>query len=495
MRIFKSKTWKNESGSRNPGNRSNRSILHISYAVTGLFAAMIVYFLYFVFVGSQNVIGSTYNPRTDSFAERIVRGPIMSSDGYVLSETVRDETGNESRVYPQGELFCHLTGYTSRGKTGMESFGNFYLLSSHINLIEQLENDLRGEKSLGDSIYLTSSYELQKAASEALGDRRGAVIAMEPATGRILCMVSKPGFDPNTIAEDWEEINSTGKDEGRLLNRALQGAYPPGSTFKIFTALEYMNEHPDDYEDFRFVCTGEYRDSEGNTISCYGGEAHGEQGLYEAFANSCNGAFAEIGGELDPESMTGLLEKLLFNSKLPIDMPYTQSRYALSSSDTEFLKALTAIGQGNTLVSPGHMLLVTSAIANDGVLMRPEFIQRVESAGGETVKTFREKEYGRLLKTEDAERLGEMMRLVVTEGTGSAFRDTPYEAYVKTGSAEYENGEKTHAWCLSFVKPDSESGSSGIAVAVTVEDGVSGGRTAAPVARAVTDAWYQSAKN
>ena len=494
MSIFKRKDEKSIR-SRNLRNRSNRSILHISYAVSLVFVLLMAYFLYFVFCGSQSVIGNTYNPRLDLFSERIVRGEIKSSEGEVLAYTEVDETGGESRKYPFGELFCHMTGYSTKGKTGMESLGNFYLLSSHINLIEQIRNEILGEKSPGDNIWLTVSLELQRTAYEALGDRRGAVMAMDPTTGRVLCMVSKPGFDPNSIIEDWEEITSEENDRGQLLNRAAQGSYPPGSIFKIFTVLEYMHEHPYDYQDFSYVCDGTYEDGEGNTISCYGNEAHGEQDLYEAFANSCNGAFAVIGAEINIEKAMELNTELLFNSKLPLDLPYTRSSYSLTDSDTDFLKELTGMGQGNTLVSPAHMLMVTAAIANDGVLMKPMFTDRLESAGGEFFKSFKPEEYGRIMSPEDAERLSEMMRLVVTEGTGSAFRDAAYEACVKTGSAEYDNGERTHAWCLSFVRAEGENAPSDIAVAVIVEDGKSGGATAAPIARQVTDRLFETLKN
>lgn len=235
MSLMNKKKDDSDSGikSRNLRNRSNRSILHITYAVTVVIILLIAYFMYFVFVQSQSVIGNTYNPRLDLFSERIIRGAIRTSDGVKAAETVTDPDGTETRSYPYGDLFCHLTGYSTRGKTGMESLANFYLLSSHINLIEQARNDIFGVKSPGDDIVLTVSYELQKAAYDALGDRRGAVMAMDPKTGKILCMVSKPGFDPNTINEDWDSLTAEGNDAGQLLNRATQGAYPPGSIFKI----------------------------------------------------------------------------------------------------------------------------------------------------------------------------------------------------------------------------------------------------------------------
>ena len=262
------------------------------------------------------MINNSYNARLDSFANRVVRGRILAADGTVLAENRTDGEGNETRIYPFGTVFDHVVGYSSNGKTGIESLANFYLLTSHVNLAEQVVNELGGTKSQGDDVYTTLDPELQQAAWAALGDRRGAVIAMEPDTGKILAMVSKPGYDPNTLAQDWEVLNADGGGQSPLLNRAAQGLYPPGSTFKIVTALEYMREHPQDYKDYRFDCSGTYVNGD-YTIRCYHGESHGSQDFVQAFANSCNGAFASLGLELDLASLRGTAEELLFNRELP----------------------------------------------------------------------------------------------------------------------------------------------------------------------------------
>lgn len=466
----------------------NRSILRITYGVALIFLGLMAYFIWFVQVESPNVIGNTYNPRVDLMAERVIRGKIKTADGVVLAETLRAEDGTETRSYPYGTLYAPVTGYSQKGKTGIESLANFYLLSSHVNILEQTTKELLGEKNTGDNVWLTIRHGIQAAASEALGDRKGAVIAMDPETGEILCMVSKPSFDPNTIQEDWEALTAEDNREGQLLNRAAQGSYPPGSTFKMVTVLEYIHEHPSDYQDFRFSCSGSYTDPEGNRIQCYGGEAHGEQDLFQAFANSCNGAFARIGEEISPQETAKLAEKLLFNQALPFDLPYTRSSYSLQESDSLFLKEQTAIGQGKTTMSPLHNLLLTAAVANGGELMKPRLLSHLENAGGENFRSFSSERAGRLLSQEDAGLLKELMGLVVTEGTGSAFRGAPYGAYAKTGSAEYESGgeRKTHAWCNAI----GEGNGKQLAVCVIVEDGKSGGSTAAPVARAVLDAWW-----
>ena len=262
-----------------PSSKSNRSILGITYVVVALFLGLAAYLGYFLQVKSEDVINNSYNARLDSFSDRIVRGRILASDGTVLAQTQVDGGGNETRVYPFGDIFDHAVGYSTKGKTGIEALANFYLLTSHVNLLEQVGNELTGNKNPGDDVYTTLDTELQQAAYAALGARKGVVIAMEPDTGKILAMVSKPGYDPNSLPGDWEALTAQDNKEGQLLNRATQGLYPPGSTFKIVTALEYMREHPADYKNYQFDCGGVYENGE-YRIKCYHGTAHGHPGFH-----------------------------------------------------------------------------------------------------------------------------------------------------------------------------------------------------------------------
>lgn len=466
--------------------RANRPVLVSAGLVAVLFLCMIAWLLYFVIVKAPDVIGNSYNPRDRLLAERVVRGEIRTADGTVLAKTQTDEAGNETRVYPGGALYSNVTGYTARGKTGVEALANFYLLTSHVNAVEQLENELAGKKNPGDNLILTLSAALQQTAADALGGRKGAVIAMEPATGRILCMVSVPGFDPNTIAADWDSLNAPDNTEGQLLNRAAQGLYPPGSTFKLLTLLEFIHEHPSDYLTYQYTCDGSYEDAEGNVIRCYGGEKHGVQNIEQAFINSCNGAFADIARSLDLAKTSALAGQLLYNAPLPYDLPYQKSRFSLSGSDSMFLREQTAIGQGMTMTSPLHNLLLAAAVANGGSIQKPMLLQSLESAGGETVRRFSEEQAERLMSEEDAALLKRLMRGVVTDGTASALRTDAYDACAKTGSAEYDDGKKTHAWCIAFAPMEQPK----IAVCVLVEEGKSGGSTAAPVVRGIMDAYF-----
>ena len=247
-------TAKKKKKTLSPSEKSNREILRFTYVIVFLFLCMIGYEGFFLSQKRDEIINNTYNSRLDSFADRVIRGDILSSDGQILAQTQQQEDGTELRSYPYGDLFAHVIGYSSMGKTGLEAQGNFYMLSSHINLMEQVMREFSGQKNPGDDLYTTLDLELQKTASDALGDRKGAVVVMEPDTGRILAMVSKPAYDPNQVQNQWDSLRTD--SESRLLNRATQGVYPPGSTFKIITLLEFMREYPEEYRNFHYDCNG-----------------------------------------------------------------------------------------------------------------------------------------------------------------------------------------------------------------------------------------------
>lgn len=468
-----------------PDAQPNKSILFFTYLIAGVFACMIGYFGYFLQFRGENVINNSYNARLDRFADRIVRGELLSNDGRVLARTDTGEDGTERRVYPYGSLFAHGIGYSDHGKTGLESLANFYLLTSHINLAERTFNELSNVKNIGDNVITTLDVDLQQAASDALGERRGAVVVMEPDTGKVLAVVSKPGFDPNTLDSDWDALISGDNTNAQLLNRAFQGLYPPGSTFKIIIMLEYIRENPDTWRDFTFDCDGLYEQGE-YTISCYHGNAHGHQNLEQAFANSCNGAFAALGFQMSPGGVHDLAEQLLFNGELPLSLAYSKSSFTMNEGADTWEILQTSIGQGNTQMTPVHNAMLTAAIANGGVLMKPYLVERVENAAGEEIKRFLPEAYGNLLTAAEADTLAELMRRVVTEGTGSAVRTDAYEVAGKTGSAEFEYGRETHAWFTGFAPAEDPQ----IVVTVVVEEAGSGGQVAAPVARSIFDTYF-----
>ncbi|WP_415066401.1 peptidoglycan D,D-transpeptidase FtsI family protein [Lacrimispora sp.] len=469
----------------NQNPKANRHILLLTYGVVGLFIGLAAYFGYFLSVKSENVINNSYNARLDSFAERVVRGEIRSSDGRVLARTEVDGEGKETRVYPYDSLFAHVVGYSANGKTGLEALSNFYLLTSHVNLVEQAVNEVSDIKNQGDHVISTLDVDLQKAAYDALGNRKGAVVVMEPGTGKILAMVSKPDYNPNTLQADWAGLVSEENTSGQLLNRAAQGLYPPGSTFKMVTALEYMRENPEHYKDYTFDCDGIYENGE-YAIKCYHETAHGHQNLQQAFANSCNGAFASLGLLLNPSGLRTTADQLLFNSDLPLSIAYSKSSYIMGAGADTWQVLQTSIGQGQTQITPLHNAMITAAIANGGTLMRPYLIDHVENSGGNMIKKFMPHSYGNLITAEESAALTELMRSVVTEGTGSALRTDAYTAAGKTGSAEFDKEKETHAWFVGFAPAEAPQ----IVVSVIVEEGGAGGQTAAPIARTLFDLYF-----
>ena len=398
----------------------------ITYLFLAIFICLMGYMVYFQMVKSEDFINSPYNSRQDTFADRVVRGKIMSADGKVLAETVVDAAGNETRKYPYGNMYAHVVGFSTNGKSGIESNMNFNLLRSHSFVLERMFNEIKDEKSMGDNVVTTLDSTLQETAYQALGNYDGAVVVMEPSTGKVLAMVSKPDFDPNTIAADWDSIISEDNNNSVLLNRATQGLYPPGSTFKIITTLEYIRENPD-YENYSYSCNGSITEND-FTIHCYNNAVHGTQDLKQSFANSCNSSYANIGLSLDTDSLSDLCSDLMFDKTLPGNFETSKSQFKLTDESPESMKMQTAIGQGETLVTPLHMLLITSAIANDGILMKPYVVDHTENENGIEVKKYEPAASKQLLSEKEAKTMQEFMAGVVADGTASKLNGQSYTA-------------------------------------------------------------------
>ena len=474
---------------RKKASAKNREFAVVAYSFLALFVGMMGYFIYFQVVLSEDFINNPYNKRQEIFQEKIVRGTIYSADKEILAETVTDADGKETRRYPYDNLFAHVVGYANHGKTGLESFANFNLLRSNISTPEKIAGELSAVKNPGDNVVTTLSVALQQTAFDAIGAFRGAVVVMEPKTGKILAMVSKPDYNPNTVSEDWALLTAEDNDKSQLLNRAMQGLYPPGSTFKILTTLEYIREHPADYESYQYNCTGDF--ASGNAkIHCYGGTRHGSVDLKSSFARSCNTSYASLGLTLDLNRFKSLCDEMLFNSALPIDLLYNKSSFVLSPNDADSAVMETSIGQGKTLVTPLHMALITSAIANDGVLMKPYVIDHIENANGSTVEQNKPAVFLQLITQEEAVILQDFMHAVVSDGTGKKLKDQIYDAYGKTGSAEYSTGaDSSHSWFVGYAKME---GKEDIAVSVIVERSGSGSEYAVPIAKEIFEVYFQN---
>lgn len=462
----------------------NKQILFLTYFFLIIFVSLIVYILVFTYRDSSDVINNSYNKREDLFLEKIFRGSILSRNGEVLAYSDYSSDINGKRVYPYANMFAHVVGYNEKGKMGIENSYNYKMLESDMLITERLINDINGNKNLGNNVVTTLDVNGQKAAYDALNNLKGAVIAMDAENGDILVMVSKPDFDPNYISENWDLINNDA-DSTVLLNRAIQGIYPPGSTFKIVTALEYIRENPNT-NNYDFECEGSFS-YEGSVINCYHGMKHGEVDFKDSFAKSCNSSFANITTKLDKTSFQQTCKDVLFDTSIPCPISGVKKSFIPineNSSVDELLQ--TGIGQGQTGVTPYHMCLIASSIANKGVLVEPRIVKEIKTANGDLVKKYAVKEFGRLISEEDSLKLTELMREVVLSGTATKLKNTSnYEAYGKTGSAEFSsNKSASHAWFTGFAIYSGKK----VAITVIIENGGSGGEKAAPVAKDVFDA-------
>ncbi len=454
-----------------------RQVMGSSLCCLALFLCMTGYILWYALTHEQELMENDYNSRESILASENARGTIYSANGEILAYTDEDDR----RIYPYKELFSHVVGYTGYGISGLEDGMNYYLISSDLSESEKISYAKQGLKNPGDNLNTTLQVKVQEAAYKALGAYKGAVIVSDPKTGEILAMVSKPDYDPNDIAAIWEEITED-EDNSCLLNRVTQGVYPPGSTFKIFTALEYMRENPQTYDDYSFHCNGSFT-YEGVKIHCYHGMSHGSVDFEKSFAKSCNSSFANIGMSLDWNRFGSTLTGLLFNSALPYDLPYTHSRVSATQDMPVYSKLQTSIGQGATYMSPLHLNLLTCAIANDGVLMKPRLISSVTGAKGNVIKTFDAEAIGSLFTEEETKALTELMEAVVSEGTAKKLSGQGYTAAGKTGSAEYNQNADSHAWFTGFAPVEDPR----YCVTIIVEDGGSGGDYAVPIARRIFD--------
>ncbi len=462
--------------------KQSKEYMLVFYIFGIIFLAMISYFCYFMLFQSEKFINNDYNKLQNLFEEDISRGDIITSDGYIIAETIINDD-EEERNYPYGNMFSHVTGYGGSSKTGLEKQMNFELLRSHAFLMEQVMCELTGTKKPGDSVVTTVRFDLQQVAYDALGEYNGAVIVMDPSTGNILAMVSKPDYNPETVFEEWDEL----KSGSALYNRTTQGEYAPGSTFKIITTLAYMRSNPTSYIDYVHECTGKIT-IDGKTIHCASNTKHGKVDLKEAFSVSCNTFYASLLEKIDASELENVCKSLNFNKKLLLPFDSSASSLQLSDEDNVALKMGTLIGQGKTTVSPLHMAMIVSAICNDGVVMKPNLVEKTQTYDGVLLDKVKNEQYATWFSKAETEVLADYMRNVVLEGTASQLNKKDYSAYGKTGSAQTTSDlDNTNAWFVGYAELDGKE----IAVAVVMEDAGSGSKYAVPVAEKIFDKYFE----
>ena len=467
---------------------TNKEIRRVMYIMLVLFAGVLAYFTWFHIRGSRDIVNNPYNSRLAKLAETVKRGNIMSADGEVLAEEITGDDGSSYRYYPYGCTFAHVIGTSAVNKSGVELSADYDLITSDIALPEKILHEIRGEKSPGNNVHTTLNANLQQVAHDALGLKEGAVIAIEPSTGKVLAMVSKPDYDPNTLPDEYQDILED-EESKVLLNQSTQGLFTPGSIFKIVTTLAYIRSggRPEDYS---YSCDGSISllSDEGDTssIRCYDGEVHGEVDLKESFAESCNASFANIGLNTGAANLKKTAEALLFNQKIPSSFSTSVSSFKLDSGASEWMIGATSIGQGNTTITPMHAAVLASAIANDGVFMKPYVIDSVESDEGEVLRQNNPEEGGRLLSTGEAALMQTYMESVITDGTGYNLAWKDYTCAGKTGTAEVA-GRGNNAWFIGYAPADDPK----IAVCVLVEDAGTASSDTVPIAGQIFDAYLE----
>jgi peptidoglycan glycosyltransferase len=376
-----------------------------------------------------------------------------------------------------------------------------------LELFQRIRNVFTGKEIEGNSVVLTVDDRLQQLAAKELGNSRGAIVAMEPDTGRILAMVSNPTFDSNTVSENWSTLNSD-EDNSPLLNRAAQGLYPPGSVFKIITAAAAI-EAGSEAESFSMRCLGEMAVGH-SVLHCYNGNAHGNVDMTKAFAKSCNTYFASVAAKIGAPALISEAESFGFNSDINFPLEYNSSLFSLTKDCNANELAETAIGQGKTLVTPLFMAMVTSAIANNGTMMQPYIVDHIKTPwGGTTDRTIPVK-LRQVCDASTAYKVKELMCEVVNSGTGqdAAFSvsgtsrdktasgsslENTYSGTItvagKTGTAENSSGDD-HAWFVAFAPAEKPR----IAVAVLLENAGHGSK-AIPDARELMKLYLENLNN
>jgi penicillin-binding protein A len=481
----------------------NRQIRRVAVVVLVAFLALLAAPLYWQVLAADRLANDSRNTRVLIKEYSIERGPIVLSDGTEVAQSVRSRRRGDPlefvRRYPQGQRYGMVTGFYSLvfGRTLAEQEFNSFLLGRAPEQFGQNVTDLlTARETPGGTLVLTLDRSTQQAAEAALGGRKGAVVALDPRTGAVLAMTTFPRYDPNLLSShnpeeirrNWDRL--VDDPDGPLLNRAAGALYPPGSTFKVVTAAAALENGVSLNQELPSPPVYDVPQTSAD-IRNFGGASCGDGSLTlpEALEISCNTTFAGLGVELGDERLAAEAEKFGFNEPSPYELPAATS--SIPTNQDVPATAQSAIGQRDVRVSPLQMASVAATIANGGRRMAPFVARRVVSDKGSVVKRFEGEDLGQAIPERVAGDLEDMMLRVVESGTGTSAQIPGRQVAGKTGTAQHAEGKDPHAWFIGFTS----AGDRAVAVAVVVEEGgdvgseITGGRTAAPIAKAVMEAY------
>jgi peptidoglycan glycosyltransferase len=475
----------------------NRQIRIIALIALVLFGVAFVNLNWVQLVNAQHLANNPANVRVILKEYAIARGPILSADEKTVAQSVKTptETLKYLRTYPEGPTFSHVSGYYSYvyGRAQLEATYNKQLTGQSGGLtMQDLSDQLLGGTTQGDTVVTTINDQLQKAAAQALGSHKGAVVAIDPSTGAVLAMVSSPSYDPTAISgHDPTAVTAAWKalqaDPGKpMLNRAASQTYPPGSTFKTITAAAALQNGLG--VGTSYAPALQFLPAQTNSpIKNFGNEVCGGD-MTSAFTQSCNVYFAKLGTQLPPGALAKTARDFGFGQPPPLDIGDVASRLPTDADlKSPAFTAQSAIGQYNVAATPLQMALVAAGIANQGKIMKPHLVKEVRDPQGNVIQQSSPEVWKTAISPEVAATLTTLMEGVVTSGTGTAAQIPGVRVAGKTGTAQNATGAPPHAWFISFAPADAPK----IAVAVLVENGgnlgseATGGKLSAPIAQQV----------
>jgi penicillin-binding protein A len=474
----------------------NRQIVQLFGLFTILFAVLLVFTSRWTVFEASSLEDNPDNRRPLIEEQKIPRGLILASDGTVLARSRgegRGENRTYSRTYPMGPTFGHPVGFSfiRNGRRGLEASRNDDLVGED----DEFESILAGLESRakeGNDVVTNLDVGGTQAAVAGLAGRKGAVVAIEPQTGKVRVMVSEPEYDPNLIPSQIGQMN---RDPNQpLLNRTTQELYPPGSTFKVVTATAALDSGEITPE--TVIDGSSPKEISGVPLANAGGQSFGPISFTDALTNSVNTVFAQVGETVGRETLVEYMKRYGFYADPPLDYPDTQMiPSGIINGDGEYVEdgfdvGRVAIGQGGLegeiRSAPLQMAQVAAAVANGGRLMKPQLADRIVRKDGRVAERIEPDLQSRVMKPETAEQLTAMMSRVVEEGTGTAAALSGITVAGKTGTAEVgANREFTQPWFIAFAPVDNPR----MAIAVTVERTTGqGGTVAAPIAKQVLEA-------